>query len=158
MKHFSYGYTHVQQANAHMHTPFYDTGLLFHKRIHIHNTTNKRSHIHTLPHPEGHADPSLCHKPLSPCQQAPHRFTLHHLGESERSHAQRGGLRQKANKKRQRGGRQTEGETELERNAGLNDKSKVRWRSDLEAGRGEVLGGREAEGERRGVLQHQAAR
>lgn len=32
---------------------------------------------------------SLCREPPSPCQQAPHRFALHHLGVSESRRTQR---------------------------------------------------------------------
>lgn len=103
--------------------------------------------MHTLHRPEGQDDLSLRHKLLSPCQQSPHRFTFHHLGESESRRTQREGLRQRGYKKRRRGGGQIDGETDGERNTGLNDKSKERWRSNVEAGWGEVL--REREGERK---------
>lgn len=129
MKHLPYGHTHAQQANAHMPTRFF-----FNKHVNAHSSTNKCSHMHALPRPEGHADLSLCHKLPSPCQQAPHRFTLHHLGESESRRTQREGLRRSVHKRRRRGGRQTDGETDGGRNAGRNDKSKERSRSDVEAG------------------------
>lgn len=46
--------------------------------------------MRSLPRREGQANMSLCHKLPSPCQQAPHRFALHHLGVSESRRTQRG--------------------------------------------------------------------
>lgn len=115
----------------------------FNKYINTHTNTYKYSHlspVKTQSVPEGQVDLSLCLKLLSPWQQAPHRFTLHHVGESESMQSWKE-MKEGEWTRKDRAQEESDGETDGERNAGLNDKNKGRLKSNVEAEWGEMKRG-----------------
>lgn len=108
---------------------------IFNKYINTHTNTHKYSHLSPVKiqsNPEGQAVPSLCLKLLSPWQQAAHRFTLHHLGETESMQSWKE-MKEREWTREDKEEDESDGETDGERNAGLNDKNKERLRSNVEA-------------------------